>query len=246
MDRKTYMKDIYSKYWLIARKKEYGFLQYDKDLCSYINKNIKQREKILEVAIGTGFPFGDFFQKKNYEIHGIDVAPILIEECRKLNDKIICKVGDAENLDYPNNFFKCVYCFHSTFYFSDICKAIGEMLRVVESNGIVIFDIQNRNNKTINDGFNKMKLYKNNGFWKLVRFGKNIIKLILKNKVPDWTNIVYEVPTYPEIIIKYLRDKKIDNYNIMVKSKKNYGLEVKNDLTSIKDYPRLVFVIRMK
>jgi len=243
MDRKTYMKDIYSKYWLFAREKEYGFLQYDKDLCNYIFKNIEQKEKILDVAVGTGFPFGDYFQKKGYEIHGIDIAPTLIEKCKKLNEKIICKVGDAENLSYPNDFFKCVYCFHSTFYFPDVCKAIDEMIRVARPNGMVIFDIQNRDNKMISNNFNKIKLSKTNGFRKLIRYGKNIIKIILKYKVPDWTNVIHEVPTYPEIIIKYLKNKKIDNYSIMVNSKKNNSLEVKNDFTSLNEYPRLIFVI---
>ena len=34
MDRKTYMKNIYSKYWIYAREREYGFLEYDKNLSS--------------------------------------------------------------------------------------------------------------------------------------------------------------------------------------------------------------------
>ena len=243
MDRKTYMRDIYSKFWLSAREKEYGFLTYDKVLCSYIIKNIKPGKKILEVAIGTGFPFADYFQKKGYEVHGIDIAPILIEKCKNLNSKIICKTGDAENLEYKNNYFKCVYCFHSTFYFQNIIKVISEMLRTVETNGMVIFDIQNRNNKKIVEGFNKMKLNKSQGFRKLLRYGKNIIKIILRKGIPDWTNVIHEVPTYPETIFEYFEKNEIKNYHILVQSDKESDLEIKNEISSFKNFPRLVFVI---
>ena len=242
MDRKTYMRDVYSKYWLSAREKEYGFLNYDKALCSYITQNIKHGERILEVAIGTGFPFADYFQKKGYEVHGIDIAPILIEKCKKLNNKIICKIGDAENLEYKNNYFKCVYCFHSTFYFTNINKVIEEMLRTVTSNGMVIFDIQNRNNKEVVDGFNKIKSNKSDGLKKLLRYGKNIIKILLRKGTPDWTNIVHEIPIYPETLFEYFKKKKI-NYSIMAQSDEESGFEIKKEIGPFKNFPRLVIVI---
>ena len=64
MDRKTYIKSIYSKYWVSARENKKTLSQNDKQLCNYINKNIKLGKKILDVGVGTGFPFADFFQKK--------------------------------------------------------------------------------------------------------------------------------------------------------------------------------------
>ena len=53
MDRKTYMKNIYSQYWINAREKIYGFPQYDKNLCNFVCKNIPRGKNILEVGIGT-------------------------------------------------------------------------------------------------------------------------------------------------------------------------------------------------
>ena len=244
MDRKTYIKNIYSRYWIEAREKEYGFLEYDKNLCNYILKNLKKNSNILEVAIGTGFPFGDYFQNNGYKVYGVDIASILIEKCKKLNPDINCKIGDAENLEYPDNFFSCTYCFHSTSYFTDLIKSIDEMIRVTTPNGIIIFDIQNRNNKDIIQNYNKMVLYKSNGLLRrLIRFAKNITKIILRKGVADWTDVVHEIPTYPEIIYQYLKKSKIKNYKIMVKSSSNDNLEHKSKNDSFKDYSKKVFVL---
>lgn len=39
-NRKKYMRDIYSKYWITSREKKYGFLEYDKNLIEYIINNV--------------------------------------------------------------------------------------------------------------------------------------------------------------------------------------------------------------
>ena len=246
MDRKTFMRDIFSKHWADVREKKYGFEQYDKNLCNYISKNIPNGENILEVAIGTGFPFGDFFQKKGYKVHGVDIAPILIEKCKKLNNKINCKVGDAENLEYPDNFFNCTYCFRSTTYFTDICKVIDEMIRVTIPKGMIIFDISNRNNKECIQEFNRIRLSKSNVFRKLLIYAKNILKIILRKGVPDWTNVVYQVPIYPETIYQHFKKINVKNYSVMQNSNENDSLEIKNEIGSLKNYSRLVFAIWKK
>ena len=41
------MKNIYSKYWTYARERKYGFLEYDKNLCNYITKNVSKKKNIL-------------------------------------------------------------------------------------------------------------------------------------------------------------------------------------------------------
>jgi len=247
MDRKTYMKNIYSKYWISARENKYGFLKYDKNLCNYIIKNINTNEAILEVGIGTGYPFADFFQKNDYKVHGIDIAPLLIEKCKKLNKKINCKVGDAENIEYPDNFFKCTYSFHSTFYFPDLCKVIDEMIRVTSPGGLIVFDIQNRDNEECIKNYNQMVSSKSNIFRKLIRYVKNIIKITLRNEAVDWTNVIHEIPTYPKTIYAHLKKINVQNYNIMTSSKDKkiidfLILKIEND--PIAEYPRLIFSIK--
>ena len=243
MDRKTYMKNVYSKYWIVARKKKYGFSEYEKNLCYYIGEKVSKESKILEVAIGTGFPFGNFFQNRGYKVYGVDIAPVLIEECKKLNAKINCKVGDAENLDYHDNFFSCTYCFNSTSYFDDLCKVIDEMVRVTIPNGMIIFDIQNRNNKEVIQNYNKMCLEKSNQIGKLFRYVKNLGKIILRKGVPDWTNVIHEVPIYPKMIYQHLTRLNIKYFKVFVKSNENAKLEMKNEADFLDNYLKIIFVI---
>lgn len=206
MDRKTYTKNVYSKYWITAREKIYGFMEYDKNLCNYVCGRIPKGKKVLEVAVGTGYPFADIFQKLGYIVYGIDISPELIDKCRQTNPLIDCKVGDAEYLDYPDDQFDCTYCFHSTWYFPDLTKAIDEMLRVTHPGGLIIFDIQNRNNKDINRAYRK-RLSPDTGMKRIFRYTKNIAKVFLHRGTPVWYSFVYEVPTYPGVIYKHFRDR---------------------------------------
>jgi len=243
MDRKKFMKNVYSKYWIYAREKEYGFIKYDENLCNFICSKVPKGTKILDVAIGTGAPFGNFFEKNDYKVYGVDIAPILIEKCKKLNPNINSEVGDAENLKYPENFFNCTYCFHSTAYFTNLDKVIDEMIRVTIPNGLIIFDIQNRNNNEIVQNYDKMLLTKRKGFRKFVRYSKNIVKIILRKGMPDWTDVIHEVPTYPEMIYQHLKKSKIKNYEIMVKSNESDTLENKTTKNGFKDYSKIVFIL---
>lgn len=242
MDRKTYMRDIYSKYWSTAREKIYGFLEYDKNLCNYICEHVPKNGKLLEIAIGTGYPFADFFQKEGYLVYGIDISPDLIKKCQRLNPNIHCKVSDAEELDYPDSNFDCTYCFHSSWYFPNLNKAIDEMLRVTRPGGLVIFDIQNRNNKEIDRGYRK-RLFENRGMGRIIRIAKNIAIVVLHRGTPNWHFVVHEVPTYPESIYEHFKESHISNFHAMVK-REDESIETRNELGSFKDFARLVFVIK--
>ena len=120
------------------------------------------------------------------------------------------------------------------------------MTRVTIPNGLIIFDIQNRNNNECTQNYNRIILDKSGGFRKLFRYTKNILKIILRNGIPDWTNVVHEVPTYPEIIYKHLKELNVKSYSIMVKSNADSSLKAMNEIGSFKDYSRLVFVVWKK
>ncbi|MBI4722783.1 MAG: class I SAM-dependent methyltransferase, partial [Candidatus Stahlbacteria bacterium] len=147
---KKYIIDSYSKFWL-TQVLEYGYSDYHKAVISIIDTKeegiVHKSQKILECCIGTGYPIAIELAKRGYELYGVDIAPALIRKCKENteNDKlnIKCVVGDAESLPYKNSAFNLTYCLQSTWYFTDIGKAIEELFRVTNSGGKIIFDIQN-------------------------------------------------------------------------------------------------------
>lgn len=242
MDRKKYMRDVYSKSWITARETVYGFLEYDKNLCKYICEHVPNGGKLLEVAIGTGYPFADFFQKAGYSVYGIDISPDLIEKCRQLNSNISCKVGDAEDLDYPDDYFDCTYCFHSTWYFPNLNQAIDEMLRVTRPDGLIMFDIQNRNNREIDSAYRK-RLSQRTGTVRMIRYAKEVVAwIILRGRTPIWNLGVHEVPTYPENIYEHLKENRISNFQVMVRCD-DESIETRSEVSSFENFARLVFTI---
>lgn len=241
MDRKRYMREVYAKSWPFVRQNIYGFMPYDKSLCEYVADKFAAGQKFLEVAIGTGFPFADFFQKQGYSVYGIDIAPSLVEECWNLNSEIECKVGDAEQIDYPDDFFDCTYCFHSTWYFPNLPRALDEMLRVTHPGGMVFFDIQNRNNPKIGQAYQR-RVAEQAGLRRIYRLAKNIAKIVLRRGRPVWSRIVHEVPTHPEQIYAQLADRGWKQFQVMVRDEQGV-LHEHWGKGSLAEFERLVFAV---
>ena len=217
MDRKTYIKDVYSQYWLTARDTIYGFPDSDKKLCEYVTQQVPQHAKLLEVGIGTGYPFADFFQKAGYRVYGVDLSPDLVHRCLELNPEITATVGDAERLDYPDEFFHCTYCFHSTWAFSDLPRAISEMLRVTRRGGLVVFDIQNLNNQKINSKYRR-NLFQSSPLGRLLRYTKNFVKLVIGRRPVRWSHVVHETPTDPETVYDHLKQWGVSDYEVLLRN----------------------------
>jgi len=236
MDRKHFMREVYSHYWLRARETKYGFMDYDQRLCDTIASRSPERGKLLEVAIGTGYPIADALQKHGFEIHGIDISPALIEKCLTTNPAIHAKVGDAENLDYADGEFDAAYCFHSTWYFPDLPRVIDEMLRVTRPDGFIVFDIQNRANPEIAAEYDKRLAQVRPGLGpRLNLHARNLAKVILRRGNPNWHGLVYEVPTDPKAIQEHLGDREYQVLDRELKTVDGPG--------TFSEYPRLVFIV---
>lgn len=251
MDRKGYMRDVYSKARLRGQEECYRFLDfedYDKFLIHYICKRVPKGSKLLEVAIGTGYPIADALQKAGYQVFGVDISPKLIETCREINPQIDCMVGDVENLQYPDNTFPATYCFHSTWYFPDLSLAIDNMLRVTQAGGLVIFDIMNANNLAISTYYNKRFLETASLIGRTKLTIKNIASIIMRRGCANWRFLDYEVPIYPESIYEYT-ERGNYTFEVMgipnVTGKLDYeSIETAREHDALAEYSRLIFVVR--
>ena len=236
MDRKHFMREVYSHYWLRARETKYGFMDYDRRLCEMISGRAPEQGKLLEVAIGTGNPVADTLQKQGFEIHAIDISPALVEKCLATNPAIHAKVGDAENLDYAEGEFDAAYSFHSTWYFPDLTRVIDEMLRVTRPGGFIAFDIQNRANPEIAAEYDRRRELVRPGLApRLNLHARNVAKVILRRGNPNWHGLVYEVPTDPAMLHAHLADR---SYQVL-----DHDLNELPGRQSFPDHARLVFVV---
>jgi ubiquinone/menaquinone biosynthesis C-methylase UbiE len=202
MNRKEYMKKVYPKYWTTAVKK-YGFSDLDKKLCNLIERKAP-KGRILDVGVGTGYPFASYFSSQGYDVYGIDIAEDLIKECNTNFPKVKASVGDAENLKFPENHFSAVYCFRTTWYFTDILKVINAMIRVTKKGGYIFFDIMNADSKEIKIAHLRAKTV-----GRFIRIASNVIKVV-KGKKVDWTLHYPETPVSPFYLNKYFMENQID------------------------------------
>ena len=244
-NRKYFIENEYSKYWINARKGKYKLNSYDLALINTL-KNISS-SKVLEIGIGTGEGIAESFLDK--DLYGIDISSKLVDECKRLFPDINVSVADAEDLHFENKKFDLSYCVHSTWYFPNLNQAISEMIRVTKPNGHVCFDIQNILNERIKNNLSK-HIFENTKFLgKLYKLLKNLIKYITKRGQAEWGYSVYEIPSNPISIINFL--KKQD-----VKSIKTYALNQKEDAlldelefreinSNFENYPRILFIIKI-
>jgi SAM-dependent methyltransferase len=238
------MRDVYSNYWLDARDKKYGFMEYDRHLCELLMDRVKPHNRLMEVAIGTGYPIADFLAKNGLEIHGIDLSPALVQRCRELNPDIHAKVGDAEKLEYADGEFDATYCFHSTWYFPDLTKVIDEMLRVTREGGFIAFDIQNRDNPEIAADYDRRVAQVRPGLLpRMELHARNIAKVVLRRGNPNWHGVVYEVPTFPGTVIDHLR-KRGRSFEVLARLEQDQSLQRLNQSGPFATHPRLVFVVQ--
>jgi len=147
---KSYLINHYSRYWEDAVLNKYGMGDYEKAVLNLITSKIKEmpiKQKILEIAMGTAFPFALNLAKNGYNVYGMDLSFELLKESQSDSSPMIHSfVGDGEELGTKSEIFDITYCIRSTWFFELIDQLIKEMFRVTKAGGYVIFDIMNRRN----------------------------------------------------------------------------------------------------
>lgn len=145
---KQYYREKYPKFWLGQSQR------YEQDRISQIYYTIlldligaKPGQHVLDCGVGTGKPFALALAKLGAVMYGIDISPLLIQECLENFEKerltINCQVGDLEKMPYADELFDIVYCINTTWYVPDLKKALAEMCRVTKPGGKIVFDMIN-------------------------------------------------------------------------------------------------------
>lgn len=95
---------FYDKYFSIPFRMANGKI---KEMIEVANS-----ERVLDIGCGTGILLKLLKDgNQNYELHGIDVSPKMIDVSKKkLGGRINLVVGSSENLPYENCYFDVVSC----------------------------------------------------------------------------------------------------------------------------------------
>ncbi len=103
----------------------------------------KENPKVLDIACGTGlstFQLIDWLDGVG-EFHGLDFSSAMIrraeENAEELGYSVDFLVGDAEELDYPEDSFDALISNMSFQMFPDKLKALKEAFRVLKPGGII-------------------------------------------------------------------------------------------------------------
>lgn len=113
---------------------------------SFIAKlNLKPDSKVLEIACGTGRD-SEFIAEQltdNGNLVLLDISENMLETCRKRfknsTKQIQYVVSNATELPFEDHTFDAIYSFGGIGEFSDIQKALQEMVRVTKVGGKVVF-----------------------------------------------------------------------------------------------------------
>jgi SAM-dependent methyltransferase len=96
-------------------------------------------KKVLEIGVGLGADH-EQFAKAGAELYGIDLTPRAVDHTRRrletTGNQSKLAVGDAENLNFPDETFDFVYSWGVLHHSPDTPKAINEVYRVLKPRGI--------------------------------------------------------------------------------------------------------------
>ena len=103
---------------------------WTRDLRNYLfdKAGLKNARHVLEVGCGTGAILRELTSPAS--LHGLDLDPASLAECRIHAPAVSLTRGDGHNLPYPDQSFDIVYCHFLLLWVHDPLQVISEMARV--------------------------------------------------------------------------------------------------------------------
>jgi ubiquinone/menaquinone biosynthesis C-methylase UbiE len=109
---------------------------------------VKDGDKVLDIGCGTGLLSLKFLRKTDCLIYGIDNSPDMLEifkgKIKELNlsERISCKLGDAENLEFKNREFDIIASTVTLHHVKDKYPVIKKIYELLKAGGkFVLGDI---------------------------------------------------------------------------------------------------------
>ncbi len=94
-------------------------------------------QKMIEIGAGTG-KFAEFFTHLAQEVWLLDPSPRMLIRAKRRNPQFKIKLGVAEHLPFPNNFFDLVLVSDSLHHWDDHNKGIAEIKRCLKPGGTLV------------------------------------------------------------------------------------------------------------
>ena len=119
-----------------------NYSKYPRECYPFVLNAISQIRfhKVLDLGCGTGVILEEIGRKyRTAELFGLDLSENMIAQARqRLKSTAELSIGDAENLPYADNSFDLVCCVESFHHYPDPAKALSEIKRVLNKDGIFL------------------------------------------------------------------------------------------------------------
>jgi len=111
---------------------------WTRDLRAYLfeKAGLRRSERVLEIGCGTGAILADIPTRAS--LHGLDLDPAALAECRIHAPAVDLTTGDALSLPYQDASFDITYCHFLLLWVKDPIQTLREMKRVTKPNGSVL------------------------------------------------------------------------------------------------------------
>lgn len=111
---------------------------WTRDLRRYLfqKAGLNQASRVLEAGCGTGALLSEL--PRPGRLHGLDIDPAALAQCRLYVPGASLVRGDALQLPYPNEMFDIVYCHFLLLWVRDPLQALLEMKRVTKRGAHVL------------------------------------------------------------------------------------------------------------
>ncbi len=113
---------------------------WTRELRTYLfaKAGLSTAKRVLEVGCGTGAILHNLATHASSSIHGLDLSPSALAECRLHAPAALLTQGDACLLPYPPETFDIVYCHFLLLWIAEPRRALQEMKRVTVHRGCIL------------------------------------------------------------------------------------------------------------